>query len=237
MVLLNPKIVPDNDHLRFYRGRSMRGTFRPGDCVRMKSVILSELRSGDVVIFRRLKHQELTGGNCQVGDGSQTSELHVMEEAQTEDELVHRVIAIQSDGLVTRGDNNAYADAALVTADNLIGQVTYLERGKKLHPVHGGWVGLWRIRLLRTWKFYLWKHIARIGSVPYHWLNSSGWVARIWHPSFVKLQLLYEGGTLVKYIYRGRVIARWWPQRVRFDCQKPYDLVLHCPELPRDSHK
>lgn len=229
--------MQDIDNLRFYRGCSMSGTFRPGECLIMKPVILSEVRPGDVVVFRRLNHQELTGGDCQADEDRLVGELHGMEESQQVDELVHRVVAIRPGGLVTRGDNNTCSDAELVTADNLVGRVTHLERGRKLRPVHGGWAGLLRAWLLRAWKYHIWKHIARIGYGPYHWLCDSGWVSRFWHPSIVKVRLAGEDGPLVKYIFRGRTVARWWPLRDRFECQKPYDLVLRHPDPPSNLQK
>jgi signal peptidase I len=217
---------PDKNHLRFYRGKSMNGTFRPGDCLMMKPITLQAVRSGDVVIFRKLKWQGLASGKFQDDEDPLAGEVHVMEESQPVDELVHRVVAIRLEGLITRGDNNPYSDAELVNEDNLIGLVTHLERGSKLRTVHGGWIGLLKAWLLRTWKQYLWNHIVRKVSRPYHWLNDKGWVAKFWHPDIVKVRLTSDDGPLIKYIFHSRTIARWWPLQDRFECRKPYDLVL-----------
>ena len=96
--------MPDQDNNRFYRGRSMAGSFRAGDYVTVAPVNLADVRTGDVVVYRRPDHQ---------GDA---------------DELVHRIVAAMPEGLVARGDDNPCADATLVTADDLLGRFTYIER-------------------------------------------------------------------------------------------------------------
>jgi hypothetical protein len=40
------------------------------------------------------------------------------------------------------------------------------------------------------------------------------------------VHLRTEHGRLVKYVYGGRTVAWWWPGQNRFECRKPFDLVL-----------
>jgi signal peptidase I len=86
--------MPDKNYIRFYRGNSMKGIFRLGDCLFVESVSIDEIRLGDIVVYRGLN-----------GQGE-------------ERELVHRVIGKSSKGLITRGDNNPSVDDTPVTSNN-----------------------------------------------------------------------------------------------------------------------
>lgn len=196
--------MPDNRNVRFYRGSSMAGTFRPGDCLTMAILTLEELKPGDIVIYRARNH----GGE--------------------EDELVHRIVASALDGLVARGDNNPGVDTTLVTAENLMGRVTRVERNGITRPVRGGRLGLLHARLFR-FRLGVWKFIKRLGREPYRRLRNSNLIPRLWQPTITRLRFDTEKGSLVKYICSGRTVARWWQQQNRFECDKPYDLVIPRP--------
>jgi signal peptidase I len=197
--------MPAKDSIRFYHGRSMAGTFRPGDCLTVTTVPLADVRPGDVVVYRGL------GQNG------------------ADDELVHRVMGFSSNGLVVRGDNNPCNDSTLVTENNLVGRVSHGYRGGKRFPVRGRWSGLMRARVLhgsrRIWEV-LWNAVRYLGRRTYRWLRKSGLVARLWRPSIVKVQLMTDNGPLVKYVCRNRTVASHWVNEGRFRCRKPYDLVI-----------
>jgi hypothetical protein len=201
--------VLDQDSNRFYRGRSMLGTFRLGDRLALTPMSTHEVRPGDVVVFRGPNHR----------DG--------------EDELVHRIVAGTPEGWVARGDSNPCADATLVTAENLLGRVTHVERGGRSWPVHGGRRGLLRARILHVWRRlsrYAWRWTVRLGRGPYRRLRSCGLVGRLWRPEVSRVRLNTEEGPLVKYVCGRRTVARWWPQEDRFECRRPYDLVIPRPD-------
>jgi len=65
---------------------------------------------------------------------------------------------------------------------------------------------------------------------PYHLLLFSGIITKLWEPVFYKLTLQTEDGPLVKYIYRQHTVAVWDANLKRFDCHKPFDLVIPRPE-------
>ena len=191
--------------IRAYHGGSMLGTFRPGDCLTVAPVSLADVCPGDIVAFRRLDDDGDLG------------------------EFVHRVVAVVPGGLVTRGDNNPCADSTLVTADNLLGRVTHVERDGEMRPVRGG-----RWGLLHAWFLHarcrVWRLVACVGRGPYRWLRHKGLIARLWRPTVMKVHLATGNGPLVKYVCGGRTVARWWPEQNRFECRKPYDLVIPRPD-------
>jgi hypothetical protein len=196
--------------MRAYHGGSMLGTLRSGDQVVIEPVPLTAIRPGDVVAFRPTT----------ADDGKIP--------------IVHRVVAIRPAGLLTQGDNNAQADEELVTADRLLGRVTYVERGGRRRLVRGGRAGQLWVVYLRAWRraYYL---TAWLGRGLYRRLRASGLMRRVWRPKITRVRLVNNHGTQVKYVCGGRTVARWWPHQNRFQCQKPYDLVIPRPDGAEQS--
>jgi len=191
--------------MRAYHGGSMLGTLRPGDQVVIKPVPFNAMRPGDVVAFR-----PTTADDEKIP-------------------IVHRVVAIRPAGLLTQGDNNAQVDVELVTTDRLLGRVTYVERGGRRRLVRGGRAGqLWVVYLRARRRAY--NLAARLGRGLYRRLRASGLMRRLWRPRITRLRLVNNHGTLVKYVCGRRTVARWWPDQNRFECRKPYDLVIPRPD-------
>lgn len=197
--------MPAKDSIRFYHGRSMAGTFRPADCLTVTTVPLTDVRPGDVVVYRRLDHNGV------------------------EQDLVHRVMCVRPNGLIVRGDNNPCNDSAIVTENNLVGRVSLFYRDGKRFPVRGKRFGLVHARFLhgshRMWEL-MWNAVRYMGRSTYRWLRQRGLVARLWRPAIVKVQLMTDNGPLVKYVCRNRTVASHWVNEGRFRCRKPYDLVI-----------
>ena len=189
---------------RFCCGRCMAGTLRPADLLTVAPASLADVRLGDVVIYRVL------------GQGGEVREL------------VHRIVAVAPGGWVAQGDNSDHPDSTLVTADNLVGRVAHAGRDGRRWPVRGGRRGLLRARLLRV-RRHAERWIRRIGGRPYRCLRNSGMVPRLWRPAVDKVRLTSRDGPLVKYLCAGRTVACWWPEEGRFECRKPYDLVISRP--------
>jgi|GEM_PF-5472938 len=93
----------DTSHYRWlsYSGRSMFPTFTEQDLLRVDTT--AQINRGDVIVFRT--------------------------NTAPERYIVHRVVAMHSDGLVTRGDNNRQRDPFVVPPEQVIGLV--IERRRK----------------------------------------------------------------------------------------------------------
>ena len=108
----------------------------------------------------------------------------------------------------------------------------HVERDGKTRRVRGGRWGLLRVRALHSWhrvRWRGWRLVTFVGRWPYRWLRNSGLVPRLWRPPVTKIQITTENGPLVKYISGARTVAYWWPATGRFQCRKPYDLVIPRP--------
>ena len=188
----------------------MRSTFLPGDYLAVESISIRDIHLGDVVVYGGANYQNES------------------------DKLAHRVVAVVPDGLVTRGDNNTYNDTTLVTAENLVGRVTHVQRNGKRRLVYGRRRGLLRARILHV-RHRIWKLIKYMGCRPYRWLLNSSLIDRLWQPSVMKVRLKTENGLLVKYVCEGKTVACWWPKENRFYCRIPYDLVIRREDLPQQA--
>jgi len=99
------------DSFRFYRGNSMRATFRPGDCMIFERVTTDSLRTGDVVVFRS--------------------------EQDSGSDIVHRIISLDQQSIEVRGDNNRSDATETVLRSNILGKVVAVERNGHRLPVAG----------------------------------------------------------------------------------------------------
>jgi signal peptidase I len=191
--------------LRFYHGESMFPTFRLGDYLEIVSFSKDDICPGDVIDFRRMNLQ---------GEP---------------EEIVHRVVAILEDGFITRGDNRLHCDLSPVQMEQIVGKVEIIHRrgGKKL--VRHGINGL-RIAMFQQLVLHLNYWARRLFRDPYHFLHFSGIISRLWQPVLNRLTLQTERGPLIKYIYRQHTVAVWDLTLKRFDCRKPFDLVIPNPE-------
>lgn len=198
--------MPDLDNVRFYRGESMKGTFRVGDWLHLEKVLFDSIRRGDIVVYR---------GSNKNGE---------------EKELVHRVVSISQRGLITRGDNNRFVDGSAVTSDSLLGRVTSFERKGKRHKIKSRYLAFLLVQIYRI-RFPFKRLIKIILKKPYQLLRKSGLIKRFLDPKVEKIFFSSEKGILIKYMWGKKVVAKWWPEEDRFLCRKPYDLIINNPDI------
>jgi hypothetical protein len=185
----------------FYRGPSMTPTFQVGDLLYINDSP-ENLAAGDVIVFQGSPEEGI---------------------------VVHRITSIQADGVRTRGDNNRLPDADLQMTGKIIGRVEAFKHHNLLNLVKSGRGGLWTARV--RWAIgALRRTIGRLSIGPYRLLKKSGLTPRIWKPAIVRLGLENEQGSLIKYIYKHKAVATWEPERAKFKCLKPFDLVLFPPD-------
>jgi len=183
----------------------MKGVFQFGDRLMVRPVPVDHIQAGDVVVYWRGDHPE------------------------SRVEVAHRVVRVLPDGLVAQGDNNTSTDGVLVTADNLVGRVSLLERHGKWQrvPRAGLAMRLARVRHGGHWLLQAVRLSIRItGRRLYGRVRESGLLSRLWRPSIQKGLFMSPGGPVLKYIHRNRTVGTYWISRGLFKCRKPYDLLL-----------
>jgi signal peptidase I len=165
----------------FYRGSSMKGTFKPGNKLIMEIVPFDKIKKGDVIIFRRIQEEH-------------------------SDFIVHRVAEIICKRLITRGDNCFDQDKEPIKEENVIGRVIRYDWNGKIRLVRNGGIGRMRAALLhgrlhavKGLKFFLRK--------PYVTLRRTGLLAKLWHPDIEGVQFEAPDGPFVKYLHKGKSVA------------------------------
>jgi signal peptidase I len=143
--------------------------------------------------------------------------------------VVHRVVAVEPSGLITRGDHNLHCDASCVSRDRIIGIVEAAEDEKGIRKVIGGRRGLLAAKM-RWMRSGLHAKIRLVLCGSYQYLVLSSALSRR-AKRFVRLHFEYitlqtPEGPVIKVLHRGRVIARSRPGSSAFVCRKPYDLWL-----------
>jgi hypothetical protein len=143
--------------------------------------------------------------------------------------IVHRIVSSSTEGMITRGDHNRLSDSSPITMDQIIGKVELAENKHGTKSISDGLLGLWKARI---WHIVFWldRLARRVFWVPYQLVHSSRLVSLIWHPRILKLLVQIGDGSQVKFIYKQCTVATYDPYNQRFDCCKPFDLVISRPE-------
>ncbi|MDZ7371155.1 MAG: hypothetical protein ONB12_08295, partial [candidate division KSB1 bacterium] len=56
--------------------------------------------------------------------------------------VVHRVLAVRNEGVITRGDNNRFTDLGRIKGENIVGRVAEVFSPDRAIVIHGGARGL-----------------------------------------------------------------------------------------------
>jgi len=188
-----------------YNGTSMSPLFRPGDLLYVQIAVLESIRLGDVIV------------------------LNWGIDKDHANYVVHRVVSIKQNHLISQGDNNFKLDAPKVNAENFIGQVVSFSRLNHIYVISGGIKGLLYARFVHL-KNYIWIILKRFGRRTYNYIRQSEIISKIWTPCIRQICVMTDQGPLIKYYYGNQTVARWWTERKTFYAIKPFDLVIRNPE-------
>jgi hypothetical protein len=182
-------------------GQSMHPTLREPEMLEVLPCREQPIRRGDVVFF----------------PGEAPANL-----------LVHRVIAIRPEGIVTRGDNCRRADVFITPHHAVIGRVEASWRGNRRRKVTGGYPGLIRHYVLRLVRLLRNAAVPCCGSL-YRTLAAKGWVARclpaMLRPKVVRFEK--RGETVLRILFRGKVIGRYDNRLRRWVIRRPFRLLVN----------
>jgi signal peptidase I len=184
----------------FYSGKSMNPTFKEGDIIYTKSE--TKVVPGDIIVFREKNIHAIT---------------------------VHRVICLNKEGFVTRGDNNSFFDRAPVAYEQILGIAELFDNGSQIKVVPNGDRSLKKIKI--KWKI---QSLSKVLKFPfrffYRTIKKTGimrfLLGKWFEKKVTKIFLENAAGPLVKIAYKGKTIAVNWTARGLYTRKKPFDLLI-----------
>ena len=183
-----------------YTGPSMNPLLRTGDGLEVIPYEGNPMNIGDVVVF-----------------------CHPEEKYQ----IVHRVVAITSEGIRTRGDNNNSLDPWVVQPEDIIGRVVSAKRKTKQKTIHGGSRGrMLALALLFRKKAHI--TTSKLLHSPYHSLSGSG-IFRHFVPLLPKMRILTfrrSGGDELQLFMGNKIIGRCVPGSNQWQIMRPFRLFV-----------
>ncbi len=207
---INTKKRKEEDKSSFlfnYYGASMKPTFKTGDGMMVLPYGREKVRPGDVIVFRCPER-----GN----------------------HIVHRVIRIDSKGIMTRGDNSILDDPWILNPGNVIGRVVSAKRAGRNLRIGGGRIGM---AVAGLWKLSkrIDSSISRALHPLYQRLARSG-IFHGWLSHFMEMKLLYfkrPYGTEIQLMMGKWIIGRHIPQQDAWQIRRPFRLFINTSMLPK----
>jgi hypothetical protein len=185
----------------------MNPTLRAGDELTVIPYRATNIRLGDVVVFRHPEGQY---------------------------KVVHRVVSVCSEGVRTKGDNNIRMDPWVLGYDDIIGRIVSARRKNRSLTIHGGIGG--RILapvLLSVRQFKM--TASKVIQPAYHMAAKSGILRRLL-PLQQKMRVLSFNkpeGKEWQLLLGNRVIGRRLPGREQWQIARPFRLFINETSLPK----
>ena len=125
-------------------------------------------------------------------------------------------------------------DKKPIDSEHIIGRVeAIIENGQKIKFETD------KLKLLQVRIKWIFLDIKRLLKKPlkpiYRYLKSILIISKIPQKNFQKkikkIILKSPDGEVVKFLFKGRTVAQWWPEQDRFFCKKPFDILISRPDV------
>lgn len=189
----------DSSAIRIHIGPSMSPTLRPGDQIVVVPYDGWKARRGDVIVFR--------------GPGGQ--------------QIAHRAVRVESQGIRTRGDNNRDMDPWTLSPEDILGQVVYVQRAKRRRKVFGGLAGRVFGAIVRG-AHLLDASISRLLRPTYHRLARRRFATRFMsrHLQTRVVSFIRPEGLELHLLVGRLVIGRRLPGEAQWCIRRPFRLLV-----------
>ena len=193
-------------HVVNYIGPSMNPTLKAGDGLSVMPYGSSRIQIGDVIVFH---------------------------EPEGKNNIAHRVVAVDSQGVRSKGDNNINIDPWVLLPGDIIGRVVSAQRKSKSLTIRGGAWGrlfaplLWIIKQVNL-------SVSRILHPAYHMLAGSGIFIKFnsFLPKTRVLSFHKPGGTEYLLLMGKHVIGRRLSGKDYWQIARPFRLFVDEASLP-----
>lgn len=152
--------------------------------------------------------------------------------------IVHRIIAVTSESIQTRGDNNCIADPFHLKSEHIVGQVVAAWQGQHRRRIWGGRRGrlvaeLWRwLRPASRRGYALLRRYVK-GEQAIRWLRT--FARRLWDPRILVFQT--STGYSAKLLLGTRVIGHYSRSYQAWRIHQPFRLLIDRRTLPKPECK
>jgi len=148
--------------------------------------------------------------------------------------VVHRVVRVTSEGVCTRGDNNAREDSWCLGSERVVGRVVAAWRGRRRRRILGGRAG-------RLWgcggrgRRVLGRVVLGLLHPIYHGLARSGIVRRLAPASLKPRVVLFGTGerARLRLLLGRRIVGEYVPRWRKWHFWRPFRLLVDEADLPR----
>ena len=170
------------------------------------------------------------GGRIRRGD------VVVFQEPGSDIKVVHRVVSIGADGILTRGDAHRNNDPYLLKPGDLIGRVKRVRRGGRQRRMYGGFIGqlhalAGRIGVGQA----IDKSVSNLLHPTYHRISHSGILRRLLSDRLTPRVFCFKrpGGAELQLLF-GRFVAGRRPAgRGQWRIRRPFRLLVDETSLPQ----
>ena len=152
-------------------------------------------------------------------------------------DVVHRIIEIRPDGVITRGDNNNKIDPYTVGFDDIIGKVIAAKRKDRRIPVKGGKTGFCIHKLMLFRKYFILYGFRPLGVVS-NIIAASG-IFHVFHPVF-NLRIIHINGGQQKQLILvsgTRAIGKQLDKSGEWQIRFPYKYFINKSRLEEGRAK
>ena len=192
-------------------GPSMNPTLKPGDGLDLYTYSdPAEICVGDVIVY---PHPSRTV------------------------DVVHRIIEIRRDGVITRGDNNNKIDPYTVGFEDIIGKVFAAKRKDRLIPVKGGKTGFCIHKLMLFRKYFMLYGLRPLSF--FSDIIAASGIFKIFHPVF-NLKTIHINRDHQKeliLVSGSRPIGRKLPGSGEWQIRFPYKYFINKSRLRKSRAK
>jgi hypothetical protein len=194
-----------------YVGPSMSPTLQEPEILEIIPYGNRPLQVGDVVFFRSPGKQQT---------------------------IVHRIVHLTSEGIVTRGDNNRRDDAFVLQPMDIKGRVVAARQGRKIRTITGGGRGRLIGRSI-PWKRLLDRNLSYLLHSFYHALAPWRFLTTLLpvglRPKIVVFQNKGIGRPCI--LLGRRIIGRYDDGRQQWQIRRPFRLIVDVHNLPKGPSK
>lgn len=147
--------------------------------------------------------------------------------------IAHRIIAIDGDAVMVKGDNNVTVDSLVINRSDVMGKVTHAERRGVIRPVHGGMAGRGVARLAAA-RSNVRRMIGGLAAVAYHRLSCSGALyglgSLLIRPKAARF--MKDGKPEYKLFYGSYLIGRYKAEEACWALKRPFHVFIDPDTLP-----